>query len=265
MAVSPPLKPQDRRFKFFRSVAALMLREMSTRYGRSPGGYLWAILEPAGAIALLSVVFALVVRTPALGTNFPLFFATGYLIFSLYNSVGRTIAFAIRFSRALLSYPAVTFMDALTARFLLNVLTDLVVMAVILSGIVLIYDLQLIMYWPAVFSALGMTLVLTIGVGTINCYLMSSFPIWNQIWTIISRPMFLLSGVIFIPEIVPTQFRDWLMLNPLIHGTSEMRKGFYATYDAVHVVPLYPYLFGLVLAIFGMLLLLRNHKDIVLK
>ena len=30
----------------FRVFAALMLREMITRYGRSFGGYLWAVIEP---------------------------------------------------------------------------------------------------------------------------------------------------------------------------------------------------------------------------
>lgn len=53
-----------------RSVSALMLREMSTRYGRTPGGYIWAILEPLGMIIILGLAFALLVRVPAMGTSF---------------------------------------------------------------------------------------------------------------------------------------------------------------------------------------------------
>ena len=45
-----------RRFASLRAIAALVLREMSTTNGRSPGGYLWAILEPAAGIALLTIV-----------------------------------------------------------------------------------------------------------------------------------------------------------------------------------------------------------------
>ncbi|MEL6475009.1 MAG: sugar ABC transporter permease, partial [Pseudomonadota bacterium] len=37
-------KRQRRRFASLRSIIALMLREMATSYGRSPGGYLWAVL-----------------------------------------------------------------------------------------------------------------------------------------------------------------------------------------------------------------------------
>ena len=232
-----PARPQRpaRRWRFFRSVGALMLREMSTTYGRSPGGYLWALIEPIGAIALLSFVFSFVLRSPGLGNNFPLFYATGYLTFQLYISLSGLVAAAIRYSRAFLAYPAVTFTDALVARFVLNAMTNLLVM------------------------------VIVIGVGTMNCFLFTRFPVWQRVWGILNRPMFLISGVFFIPEMVPAQFREWMMLNPVAHGVSEMRRGFYATYDAVYVVPSYPCLVALVLTLFGLLFLLRYHKDIALR
>jgi len=262
-----PARPQRpaRRWRFFRSVGALMLREMSTTYGRSPGGYLWALIEPIGAIALLSFVFSFVLRSPGLGNNFPLFYATGYLTFQLYISLSGLVAAAIRYSRAFLAYPAVTFTDALVARFVLNAMTNLLVMVIVLGGIVWLYDLNLILRWPAIFGAIGMTLSLAIGVGTMNCFLFTRFPVWQRVWGILNRPMFLISGVFFIPEMVPAQFREWMMLNPVAHGVSEMRRGFYATYDAVYVVPSYPCLVALVLTLFGLLFLLRYHKDIALR
>ena len=62
-----------RRFASLRAIGALILREMSTSNGRSPGGYLWAVLEPAGGIALLSLVFAAAFRNPPIGISFPMF------------------------------------------------------------------------------------------------------------------------------------------------------------------------------------------------
>ena len=38
------------RFRMVRTVIALMLREMSTTYGRTPGGYVWALMQPLGSI-----------------------------------------------------------------------------------------------------------------------------------------------------------------------------------------------------------------------
>jgi len=261
----PPLQRRATRCRVFRSVGALVLREMTTTYGRSPGGYVWAILEPVGGIAVMSIVFSLVLRSPPLGTSFVLFYALGILTFGLYGSIMGVTSAAIQYSRALLAYPAVTFMDALIARILLNLLTHLIVMVIVLGAIILYYELNVMIDWDAVMLAIGMVVTMGIGVGSVNCFLNNRFPVWKMVWGIITKPLFLISGVLFIPENVPAAARHILMYNPLIHATSEIRKGFYPTYDAIHVVPFYPYAVALVLTLFGFLLLLRYHKEIILR
>ena len=258
-------RPKGLRFRFFRSFAALTLREMTTTYGRSPGGYAWAVLEPVAGIAVLSIVFSFVMRAPSLGTNFIYFFSGGVLLFTLYGSASNAAASSVRFSQALLEYPAVSFIDALLARFVLNAMTQLLVMFIVIAGIILIYDLQPILRWPALFQAIAMTLALSFGLGTVNCYLTTSYPLWERIWAVLNRPMFFISGVMFVPEDLPWKVRDYLMWNPLMHATSEMRKGMFVTYDAVHVSPLYVFTLSLGLTMLGLLLLRRHHKDLVLK
>lgn len=261
--IRAPQAPGARRWRFARATGALVLREMETTYGRSPGGYAWAVLEPVGVIALMSVMFSFVLRAPGLGTNFPLFFATGHLSFTLFLTLATLLAQSVQYSRALLAYPAVTIVDALASRLALNALTQLLVMGIVIGGICAWYDLAPILDWGAIVLALAMALALAVGVGTVNCFLFARLPVWRQVWGIVSRPLFLVSGVLYVPEVVPAQWRGWLMWNPAIHVTSEMRRGFYPTYDAVHVRPLYPFLVALVLAIFGLLFLLRHHKDLV--
>ena len=73
MTVARAQIPKDRKFRTFRAVMALVLREMTTTYGRSAGGYIWAFVQPIAGIALLTFIFTLIARTPPLGTNFPFF------------------------------------------------------------------------------------------------------------------------------------------------------------------------------------------------
>jgi capsular polysaccharide transport system permease protein len=136
---------------------------------------------------------------------------------------------------------------------------------IVIGGIVTVYNLHPILSWPDIFLGLAMLLALTLSIGVMNCYLIMAFPVWERLWGVLNRPMFILSGVLFIPENVPAQFRDEFMYNPVAHVVSQMRKGFFATYDAVYVNPTYVFLVSLVVGIFGMLFLLKNHKDIVLK
>lgn len=265
MSLPASLQVKRRPFSFLRSVSALILREMATTYGRSPGGYIWAILEPVAAVAVLSFVFSYVLRAPGLGTNFPFFYATGYLPFGLYMAVSASVASAIRFSRQLLEYPGVTFLDALVARFTLNLLTQILVIFIVMTGIILIYDLTPILYWPAIAQSILLAAAFAFGIGAMNCYLFTSYPIWERIWAVINRPLFFISCIFFLPENLSPQLREFLMYNPLAHITSLMRKGFYPTYDAVHVDQTYVFLVSLGLISAGLFLLMRHYKDLLLK
>ena len=244
----PAQIPRTRRWRSARTILALMLREMATSYGRSVMGYLWAIIEPVAALALLSMVFSLFLRNPALGTNFPLFFASGFLVFGIYSGVGNDVARAVQFSRPLLEYPAVTPLDAILARFLLNYLTHLMVISIILTGIILAYDLRVVMDLQRIILALAVAGGFALGIGTFNCYLFVAFPSYVHVWAILNRPMFLLSGVLFLFDSVPQPFRDMLWYNPLVHIIGLMRSGVYATYEASYASV--TYVLGLSLLLF---------------
>jgi capsular polysaccharide transport system permease protein len=253
-----------RRFASVRTVAAMMLREMVTTYGRSPGGYIWAILEPVAAIALLSLAFSLAFAKPSLGTSFPLFYATAYLPYMLFHDVGNKVATSLSFSKPLMAYPAVTYVDAILARFLLNLVTHVMVFAIVMSGIVATLTSPVIIDLPAMLNALGMAAALGLGIGTLNCYLMLAFPAWERIWQILTRPLFILSGVFFLYEDVPTEFQGVLWYNPLYHITGAMRDAFYATYDAAYVSPAYVYGIAAVTFAVGLMALRNSHSELLL-
>lgn len=120
---STEFKPHRTRFTTMRAVMALILREISTTYGRSPGGYVWAVLEPAADIALLTAIFSIGFRHPPLGTNFSFFYAGGMLPFLMFVDISGKIGQTIQFSRTLLNYPRVTFVDAILDRLISNSLT----------------------------------------------------------------------------------------------------------------------------------------------
>ncbi|PJF11316.1 sugar ABC transporter permease [Pseudorhodobacter sp. MZDSW-24AT] len=252
-----------RRWASLRTVAALVLREMSTRYGRSPGGYLWALLEPVGAIIVMAVGFGLMFHAPALGSDFLLFYATGYMPFAMYQSISNVTARAIGFSRPLLMYPAVTWMDALLARFLLNTLTGFLVTLIVLWGVLVVSPTTALLDLPKIALAMGLSALLGLGIGTMNCYLSSRIEVWDIAWSIASRPLFIVSGVFFIYEGVPKAAQDVLYYLPWMHIAGLMREGFYATYRPDYVSVTLVLIWSLVPLVFGLLLLRRYHKDLL--
>jgi capsular polysaccharide transport system permease protein len=246
-----------------RSVTALVLREMSTRYGRSPGGYIWALLEPLGAILVLSIGFSLLLRSPPLGNSFLLFYATGMTPFNLYQVLSRTVSRALGYSRALLVYPVVTWFDAVVARIVLNTLTNTLVGFILLGAILALIESRATLAPGPILLSMGLAMLVGIAVGLLNCVLNAFFPVWSSIWGILTRPLFIISGVIFLYEDMPPLAQSILWWNPLMHVLALMRVGFYPMYEAEFVSVAYVLGVTLPMIALGLVLLERYHKDIL--
>jgi capsular polysaccharide transport system permease protein len=253
-----------RKYRTGRTIFALIMREMSTTYGRSPGGYLWAVIEPVLALAVLSSIFSVIMREPQLGESFPLFYATGYLPFMLFNDLANKTATALNYSRALLQYPAVTYIDPLIARGILHLLTHVMVGYIVFFGMVILLNLHISPDYPSI--ALGYLLgaMIGFGVGCLNCYVMTSFPVWERVWQILTRPLLFISGMFLTYDNMPQFAQDILWWNPLIHVVGFIRRGIYApSYEGAYLSLVFPITFSLGLMALGLLLLWRNHQRLL--
>ncbi len=231
---TPSIKPL-RLPRSVQTILALILREMATSYGRSPGGYLWAIAEPVAGIALLTFIFSLGFHAPPIGTSFALFYASGLVPFLVYAELSGKLSQSINFSLPLLGYPRVTLADAVIARTALTLLTQTLVCCLVLGGLLVFIGTQAKLDFALIAQAVLLAFALGIGVGTINCFLVTRYPVWQRVWSIVNRPMFLLSCIVFTFETIPSPFRDWLWYNPVVHVVGMLRKGLYFGYAGEYV------------------------------
>jgi capsular polysaccharide transport system permease protein len=211
----------------------------------------------------LSVIFAIGFHAPALGTSFPLFYATGLLPFLAFSDITGKLAQALNFSRPLFAYPAVGVFDAILARFVLAVLTQLAVASPLLGGILFLSETRATPDLAVLAQAAGLLATLSLGVGMMNCLLIGLMPLWQRVWSIAMRPMFLISGVFFTYQAVPLPWREILWWNPLIHVTGLVRRGLYPGYDAAYASPIYVMALGLGVALLAGVGLMRWHRDIL--
>jgi capsular polysaccharide transport system permease protein len=248
------------RFTALRTIVALMLREMSSTYGRKPGGYLWALLEPIGAITVLSIGFSLFMHNPPLGNSFVLFFATGFLPFSLYITLSQKVQQSLKYSKPLLAYPRVTWIDAVLARFILAVLTQLLIMMLVFAGIMAVSDTSAIVDLVPILIGLSIVTLLGFGIGIINAVVGGIFPVWLSLWSIINRPLFFVSGIFFTYESMPEVVQNIIWWNPIMQAVAIVREGFYPTYEADFVSLAYCFGLALTLIAFGLLITRKWYK-----
>ena len=108
---------------------------------------------------------------------------------------------------------------------------------------------------PRLLNGIAMAAAIALGVGVLNCFLITMIPVYEQIWVVITRPLFIASGIFFVFEDVPQGFRDALWYNPLFHATGEVRRGLYPTYAGDYVSSPFVYGVAAALTLLGLFLL----------
>lgn len=248
-----------------RSIGALILREISTRFGRTPGGIFWIFAQPIGAILILSVAFGLLLRNPPLGNSFILFYASGMLPFLIYSGIQSAVQSALRYSRPLLMYPAVSWIDAVFARGIVEAIIGLCVLILVLCGALEYAGMSAALRIGPMVQAVVMLTVLGFGIGVFNCALAGLYPVWGTIWSMLSRPIFLGAGVIFLYDGLTPVLQAILWYTPWVHMTGLFRSGVYATYSPDYIEPVVVMLWALPVLLLGLLLLRRHHKTILME
>lgn len=261
-AIRPAAMPKLRH-RTARAVAALVIREMTTTYGRSPGGYVWAVAQPVALVMLFAFAFSLMLRHPPLGINFITFYASGLLPLRMFQVLSVNVGGAVQYSKPLLGYPRVTFIDAILGRAILTVMTQLVVTAIIFGGIMLWYQSSDIMHFEIIFQSFLLAIGLGVGVGTLNCFLFTLFPVWRLIWGIATGPLLLISAVLYIYDDIPRFAQNILWYNPLVHITGLSRMGFYESYSPSYINIPYVVAFSVIPAFFGVLMLRKYGRSIL--
>ena len=246
-----------------RAIWALLMREVATSYGQAFGGVVWAFLQPTLAILFLTAIFSAGFRSPPVGDNFAIFYASGMMPFMFYLSLSSQLGMAVRANARLLAYPRVTLIDALLARMIFATLIQLLVTVALYTLILLIWDPKVHLQFGPIATGLAVTALFGAGVGSVHAYIFVMFPTYRQIWSIVTQPLFLLSCILFSYEQVPAPFDDWLWYNPLIHPVATSRSGFYPGYNDHHVDLLYPIGLGLGLLVLGLILLNQGRGRIL--
>ncbi|SDQ22330.1 ABC transporter permease [Pseudovibrio sp. Tun.PSC04-5.I4] len=216
-----------------RVIGALVLRETRTAFGSAQLGYLWAVVNPALSTLVLVLIFSAIGRVPAFGTSFALFFATGILPFQTYSKLSSGLMTAINSSRGLLSYPLVKETDILLSKYILITLTYVMIIFVFFTLIIVGDDASLPVRIEQSTAAFLTLSLLGLGAGTTNAVLFRLWPTWRQVESIVSRPLFFLSGIFYVPSDFPTHIVKILSWNPVIHGIEWFREGYYGNYHSI--------------------------------
>ena len=213
-----------------RTIDALMMREALTRFGRSRLGYLWAVIEPAAFIGVFLLLRAYVRQSVPIGESVVLFLLSGIVAARVVLSVAGKVTGAIEANRVLFVFPLVNPLDAVLGRWVLEVLTGLVVLILFFGGLLALTDDVEIARFAVFTQAVLVAMVLGVSIGTFNAVLSAVVPSWARIWSMLSLPLFVTSGAFLVPATLPPALLAIIAWNPILHVVEWFRTGIYLDY-----------------------------------
>lgn len=215
-----------------RVILALILREARTRYGRTRMGYLWAVIEPIVHITCFTALFSSRWTVVPLGHSLVLFLATGFSTFIGFRNVMNRTQGGYGSNEALLSFPIVRVMDVFLGRALLELATWVMVTFIILGGLILVGWAPLPYSIIEMMEAVLALFAIGFGVGIVLGILMEFWASLHSLMAMPTRMLYFTSAIFYLPEGMPPGLRDIIVWNPILHGITLFREGYYAGYDS---------------------------------
>ena len=214
-----------------RVVHALIIRETRTRFGDSTLGYGWALLEPILHILVLSLAFAVLMHgRPPIGNQFFIFYYTGIIPYHIFVHTSSSMTYAVTANGSLLQLPVVGTFDVILARGLLELVTDLLVAAILLAGFGVLGWGTLPRDFSGLAAAVAAVWLLGCGFGFVNAVVNSFCKSWDKIWAQLTRILYFCSGIFYVPGMMPDWIRDMLAWNPVLQAVDWFRASFFADY-----------------------------------
>jgi ABC-2 type transport system permease protein/capsular polysaccharide transport system permease protein len=212
-----------------RVVAALLMREVMTRFGRHNLGFLWLFVEPM--IFTLGVT-ALWTATRSLhGSTLPIvpFAVTGYSSVLLWRNMPARLIDAVEPNRTLLYHRNVKVIDIYLARLLLEA-----------SGATISFMTLTLFFWSLgwmhgpedVLKIMEAWLLLALFGGGLAIFLGSmseEFEIIEKLWHPFSYLFFPLSGAAYLVSSLPQSVQPLALYLPMVNGVEMLREGYFGS------------------------------------
>jgi len=165
--------------------------------------------------------------------------------------------------RVLMSHPIITPMDVAISILILQSSITLVSAVILLAGTGLLgmWDYQ-ISSLLGILTTCIIAILLGFGIGLMNASIILKAPSYEKIWQLLSLPLFLLSGVFYVADLLPQEALDFLKYNPLLHITESMRDSFYRSWESSFVNYGYLVSFTTVTLFIGLFLQRTTHKRV---
>ncbi len=246
-----------------RTVGALLMREILTRYGRHNIGFLWLFVEPM--IFTLGVTALWTLTGLTHGSSLPIvaFALTGYSSVLLWRNMPMRCIGCIPPNLSLLYHRNVKVLDVMLARLLLEgggasiSFTVLSVFFISIGWIKPPEDLLQVLGGWLMLAWFGMSLATFLGA------LSEQNEIVDKLWHPASYLLFPLSGAAYLVDSLPQYVQPYALYLPMVNGVEFVREGYFGTAIVAHYDMAYMAVFNAMLTVGALSQVRKVSREVV--
>ena len=249
----------------FRVITALVIRELTTRFGRENIGFLWIMAEPLLFGTLVSLVWTAMKGPEEHGISVVAFVITGYLPLTMFrNSVQRSVM-VFQVNSSLMYHRQIKVLDFVFVRFLIEMVGSL--MAYLFVALILIYfglfpvpaDMGIFLTGWLLYSFFTLSVCLIVAPASeVSSALEKFMPVTTYI-------MIPFSGTFNMVSWLTPDVRDIMLMSPPVNAMEMMRAGIFGDQVAPYYGFAVPLLVPMVLSVFGLFLCRTVRRHLVVE
>ncbi len=248
-----------------RVVGALMIRELTTRYGRENIGFLWIMVEPLLFAALVGVLWRMMKGPEEHGVSVVAFVASGYIPITLFRqAVGRSVR-VFTVNSSLMYHRQIKVLDFITVRFIVELIGSM--MAYLFIAVLLMWlnefpipdDLGLLLsgWFLYVFFVFSICLILA-PLSELSDVLEKLIPVTTYV-------MIPFSGTFTMTSWLTPEAQSILYYSPFVHAMEMTREGIFGQgVNAIYDWRV-PFWTSVVLTLIGLAMCRRIRRELAVE
>jgi ABC-type polysaccharide/polyol phosphate export permease len=235
-----------------RVIGALLMREILDRFGRHNIGFLWIFFEPMLFTLAVTTLWSTIRANH--GTTVPVvaFAVTGYSSVLLWRNMPNRCCLAVQPNHTLMHHRNIKLIDIYMSRVVLEITgatCSFMVLSLFFTSIGWMslpqYPLQVFFGWMML-AWFGVSLALFIGAVSERA------EIAHILWHPTAYILFPLSGACFSVDVLPTEYQNFVLFLPMVHGVEIVRGGWFGSAYTAHFNVAYFASCNLILMLIGL-------------
>lgn len=248
-----------------RVIHALMIRELTTRFGRENIGFLWIMGEPLLFAGLVALIWHFLHGETEHGIGITAFVVTGYIPITMFrHGVNRSVV-VFTANSSILYHRQVKILDFVIVRFLIEMVGGM--MAFVFSAAILMAfgqfpvpaDIGMAIAGWMIYAFFSFSLCLVIApLSEMSDVLEKFVPVTTYV-------MIPFSGLFTLASWLTPRMRDYLLWSPFVTGMEMLRKGIWGDLITAYYYPWYTIGCSAVLTMIGLILCRRVRRTLAVE